>query len=88
MRIVAIADTHTFEQDLGLLPAGDLLIHAGDLCRGGRLEELEQVAAWIQRQPHVHKVVVAGNHDWCFVHHRQQARQHLALDRTGSTCLG
>lgn len=66
MRIVAIADTHTFEADLGVLPEGDLLIHAGDLVRGGELAELAPVAAWLRRQPHRYKIVVAGNHDRCF----------------------
>lgn len=66
MRIVAVADTHTFEADLGAIPGGDVLVHAGDLVRGGTLEELAEVAAWLRRLPHRHKVVVAGNHDGCF----------------------
>jgi Icc-related predicted phosphoesterase len=66
MRIVAVADTHTFEADLGPIPEGDVFVHAGDLCRGGRLEELSKVADWLRSLPHRHKVVVAGNHDWCF----------------------
>ena len=66
MRIVAVADTHTFEADLGPIPEGDVFIHAGDLCRGGRLEELTKVAAWLRSLPHRRKVVVAGNHDRCF----------------------
>jgi predicted phosphohydrolase len=66
MRLVAVADTHTFESDLGEIPAGDVFIHAGDLCRGGSLDELAGVAAWIRGLPHPHKLVIAGNHDWCF----------------------
>jgi hypothetical protein len=66
MRIVAVADTHTFQDDLRVIPDGDVFIHAGDLCRSGRLDELRTVAAWLQALPHRHKVVIAGNHDWCF----------------------
>jgi predicted phosphohydrolase len=66
MRIVAVADTHTFESDLGEIPGADVFIHAGDLCRAGTLQELAGVAEWIRRLPHRHKIVVAGNHDWCF----------------------
>ncbi|MEM9193346.1 MAG: metallophosphatase domain-containing protein [Myxococcota bacterium] len=66
MRIVAVADTHTFQDDLGSLPEGDVFIHAGDLLRGGTLEELAPVAEWIRALPHRRKIVVAGNHDWCF----------------------
>ena len=34
MRIVAVADTHLFHDELRV-PDGDVFIHAGDLCRGG-----------------------------------------------------
>lgn len=74
MRIVAVADTHCFESDLGVLPEGDLLIHAGDLIRGGGLEELASVAEWLRAQPHRFKLVVAGNHDRCFEDAEQRAK--------------
>ncbi len=80
MRIVAVADTHTFQDDLRSIPAGDVFLHAGDLCRGGRLEELRPVAAWLRTLPHRHKIVVAGNHDWCFVRERQAAIEILGQD--------
>ena len=73
MRIVAVADTHTFESQLGRLPDGDVFVHAGDLVRKGTLDELAGVAAWIRALPHRHKVVVAGNHDWCFARERAAA---------------
>lgn len=73
MRIVAMADTHLFHQDL-VVPAGDLLIHAGDLCRGGDLEELEEAVAWLRTLPLRDKVIVAGNHDWAFVNEPARAR--------------
>ncbi|MBN1428258.1 MAG: metallophosphatase domain-containing protein [Anaerolineae bacterium] len=80
MRIVAVADTHTFERDLGTLPAGDVFIHAGDLLRAGTIDELQIVAAWIRSQPHPVKIVIAGNHDWCFVHDPVAARLTLGSD--------
>jgi predicted phosphohydrolase len=77
MRIVAVADTHTFEEHLGAIPEGDVFIHAGDLCRAGNLDELRLVTAWLHNLPHHHKIVIAGNHDWCFVHEPQAAREIL-----------
>ncbi len=71
MRIVAVADTHTFESDLGRVPDGDIFVHAGDMVRGGTLEEMQAVAEWISGLPHAHKVLVAGNHDWCFDRERE-----------------
>lgn len=76
MRIVAVADTHTFIDDL-VVPPGDVLVHAGDLCRGGSLEELREQVAWLAALPHRHKVVVAGNHDWCFARQPAAARALL-----------
>lgn len=66
MRIVAVADTHLYEHEL-VVPDGDVFVHAGDLCRGGELDELARAVAWIRALPHRTKVVVAGNHDWPFV---------------------
>ncbi|MFO0749682.1 MAG: metallophosphatase domain-containing protein [Myxococcota bacterium] len=77
MRLVAIADTHLFTDDL-TVPPGDVLIHAGDLCRAGSLEELAEAALWLSRLPHAHKVVVAGNHDWAFMRSPTEARALMA----------
>jgi predicted phosphohydrolase len=84
MRIVAVADTHTFESDLGEVPDGDVFVHAGDMVRAGTLDELEGVAAWISGLPHRYKVIVAGNHDWCFDRERAAA---IALFAGGITYL-
>lgn len=73
MRIVAVADTHLFHQSF-VVPDGDVLVHAGDLCRRGRLEELAVAAAWLAELPHAHKIIVAGNHDWAFVREPAAAR--------------
>ncbi len=72
-RIVAIADTHNRHAQLHL-PAGDVLIHAGDMTGRGTLRELEQVADWLRAQPHLHKVVIAGNHDFALQRQPDEAR--------------
>lgn len=78
MRIVAVADTHTFHREL-TVPDGDVFVHAGDLCRRGKdLRELEDAADWMHGLPHRTKVVVAGNHDWMFLDAPARARAVLA----------
>src|SRR5512134_3637155 len=77
VRIVAVADTHLYHADLAV-PDGDVFVHAGDMCRGGDLDELAATAAWIGTLPHRHKLVVAGNHDWSFVHAPAEARALIA----------
>ncbi len=78
LSIVAISDTHN-RIDAGFeVPAADVLIHAGDFSGSGRLPELDEFAAFIRAQPHPHKIVVAGNHDWCFQRQPEVARARLA----------
>jgi Icc-related predicted phosphoesterase len=64
-RIVAISDTHGFYHDINI-PDGDILVHAGDITGQGTFECLEDFNEWLGAQPHKHKIVIAGNHDWCF----------------------
>ncbi|KAK8030101.1 hypothetical protein PG993_011392 [Apiospora rasikravindrae] len=59
-RIVCISDTHNCTVKV---PAGDVLIHSGDLTNTGSLQELQKQVEWIARQPHEVKIVVVGNHD-------------------------
>jgi len=65
MKCIAISDTHGMFRDIKI-PDGDVLIHAGDITRQGRLHELYDFNDWLGEQPHQHKIVIAGNHDWCF----------------------
>lgn len=64
LRIVAISDTHGRHDELDV-PPGDVLLHAGDLLMKGTLDELRDAARWLGRQPHTHKLLVGGNHDFC-----------------------
>ncbi len=63
MRIVCISDTHGFHDQLQL-PPGDLLLHAGDVSRSGRLEEIDGFLQWLGQQDFRHKIFIAGNHDF------------------------
>lgn len=77
MRIVAVADTHLYHDELDV-PAGDVFVHAGDLCRAGDLDELAVAVRWLAALPHRHKIVVAGNHDWAFLRDPRAARALVA----------
>jgi hypothetical protein len=60
IQIVCIADTHSRQYPI---PPGDLLIHAGDLTKSGKLSELQDAIAWLNAQPHRYKIAIAGNAD-------------------------
>ncbi|KJR87996.1 phosphoesterase [Sporothrix schenckii 1099-18] len=80
--VVCISDTHNHQPRL---PDGDVLIHAGDLTQSGSFIELEETLAWLRRQTHAVKIVVAGNHDVLLDEvkrgqREEDERQHRALD--------
>ena len=47
---------------------------------GGSSREVREFAEWFQRQPHRHKIFVAGNHDWLFQEDRKLAEWILGPD--------
>ena len=79
MRIVCISDTHGMHDALEL-PAGDVLVHAGDMTAMGRPDQVAAFGEWLQTQSYAHKVVIAGNHDWMFVDDRERAVGLLGPD--------
>lgn len=76
MKIVCISDTHGMHRQI-TVPDGDLLIHAGDSLGQGTLEDLEDLDDWFASLPHRHKILIAGNHDWCFQDEPDDARRLL-----------
>ncbi|KAJ6005597.1 hypothetical protein N7451_003541 [Penicillium sp. IBT 35674x] len=64
-RFVCISDTHGYTpSEAGFkLPAGDVLIHAGDLTNKGSLAEVRRTMDWISKTNFEVKIIVAGNHD-------------------------
>jgi Icc-related predicted phosphoesterase len=76
-RIVAISDTHGMHRQL-IVPEGDVLIHAGDLTAYGKLHEVADFNEWIGSLPHKTKIIIAGNHDWCFEGNDRNCRELLS----------
>lgn len=96
MRIVAMADTHGYHDQL-VVPDGDILIHAGDITQRGSLAELARFNQLLARLPHRHKLVIASNHDFCFQDQPEAARKLLtaatylqddAVEVDGLRCYG
>lgn len=62
MRIVTISDTHCQHRKLNI-PDGDIIIHSGDACGWGSINEMTDFFQWFQFLPHTYKIFVPGNHD-------------------------
>lgn len=65
MKIVTISDTHGQHRSLKL-PKADLIIHAGDISKSGRPEEIIDFLDWFVHLDFKHKIFIAGNHDFFF----------------------
>lgn len=76
-KIVCISDTHALHKNIKDIPDGDILIHAGDLTNKGELKDVESFNSWLKKLPHKHKIVIAGNHDFCFEQKNIAARELL-----------
>lgn len=84
MRIVAISDTHNQHKKI-TVPDGDVLVHAGDFSGMGTIRELENFLEWFDKQPHEHKVFIAGNHDFCFQEKPEESKE--LVNQTSCTYL-
>jgi len=93
MKIVCISDTHGDHRRVDV-PAGDLLVHAGDITAHGHREDYLDFLDWFAGQPHRHRVFVAGNHDTWLEQEPEQAQRMarsagvLLLNDSGTRIAG
>jgi len=91
IKIVAISDTHAQHRALEV-PEGDILVHAGDLTKMGELDSVADFNEWLGSLPHPHKIVIAGNHDFCFEREREASEALLTnctyLHDASATVMG
>jgi predicted phosphodiesterase len=69
VRFVCISDTHSkLGRMLHEIPAGDVLIHAGDFTSVGSLDDVEKFDQDLKKLSEKFKyiVVIAGNHELSF----------------------
>ncbi|OGF46798.1 MAG: hypothetical protein A2452_03755 [Candidatus Firestonebacteria bacterium RIFOXYC2_FULL_39_67] len=67
VKVVCISDTHGLHKSMEKkLPAGDMIIHAGDCTNVGELGQIAMFFDWYAELPYKHKILIAGNHDFGF----------------------
>ena len=76
IKLVAVSDTHGKHRDLDI-PEGDVFVHAGDLIWRGTVDDLIEFNEFLGSLQHRHKIVIAGNHDFCFEESREFAESFL-----------
>ncbi|KAL2866704.1 Metallo-dependent phosphatase-like protein [Aspergillus lucknowensis] len=91
-RFVCVSDTHGYTpSEAGFrLPAGDVLIHAGDLTNQGSKSELRKTMGWIAAADYEVKIVVCGNHDITLdeaFYAENKARFHNKIPEDSQECM-
>jgi Icc-related predicted phosphoesterase len=67
MEITFISDTHSRHHLMTRdLPGGPMIIHCGDVSTRGRFQETQEFIDWFASLPYMHKIFIAGNHDFIF----------------------
>lgn len=94
MEITFISDTHwliadpVHKQELtDLLPGGPILVHAGDVSGRGSEREIRLFLDWFSSLPYMHKVLIAGNHDFFFEVAAKEEIDALIAEYPGITYL-
>ena len=75
MKIVIMSDTHLLSQDIIPVPSGDILVHCGDCLNRGDFKELPRFLNWFFGLDFPYKILIPGNHDFCF----DNEYKHLSL---------
>lgn len=85
MRIVYFSDTHGHHTNLDI-PDGDLLVCGGDFTDKGTIPEALKFMSWFNAQPHLYKILIAGNHDICLDYRRN--KPHHLVEKVFSEYIG
>lgn len=64
-KIFIISDTHGLHGKLEI-PKCDIIIHCGDICNDGNIDEIIDFFNWFSKLEIEHKIIVHGNHDLPF----------------------
>ena len=76
MKITCLSDTHGGHHEFKDVGSGDVVVFAGDVTNVGELHLLVSFLNWAENLNFKHKILVAGNHDWCF----SDRNRYLAIE--------
>ena len=81
-----MSDTHSLTSHIKqTIPDGDVFIHAGDFTRCGSLPEVRDFINWVNKLPHKHKILIAGNHELTFDPGLKDADLSVGCNRIGQS---
>lgn len=75
MQAAVISDTHGQHEQIESIPQVPVLIHCGDFTSRGKMSEFVSFAKWFGSLPHLYKLAVPGNHDFCCQYHPDECKE-------------
>ena len=84
MKIACISDTHSLHHQMKYnMPEADILCIAGDFTNVGAKADVISFGNWLSKLPYKKKIIIAGNHDWCFANHsKKKSSEWLMQDKS------
>ena len=79
MKLTFFSDIHN-KHDKIKFADGDVLVCCGDFTNRGALSDVEKFSGFIKRLNYQHKIVIAGNHDFCFDDQRKETAEKIFLN--------
>lgn len=76
MKMTIFSDTHNQHSRINF-SSGDILIFCGDLTTKGALSEVSEFSEFIKNLNYRFKIVIAGNHDFCFEDQRKNEAEKI-----------
>jgi Icc-related predicted phosphoesterase len=64
--LLLLSDTHGKHRNLAIPENIDILIHCGDICDDGNMEQIADFFSWLEELKIKNKIFVNGNHDLPF----------------------
>jgi len=80
-KFILISDTHGLHENLTITEC-DFIIHCGDVCTFGNIDEIKSFFDWFSKLPAKNKLFISGNHDFCFIYESNQAELLLPKNIT------
>lgn len=79
MNLTFFSDTHQFHDKL-VFSSGDVLVFCGDLTSKGSIDDVMSFAKFAEGLDYRNKIVIAGNHDFCFENEDRLIAEQILKD--------
>ncbi len=79
MKITFFSDTHNRHKKIKF-NGGDVLVFCGDLTHRGELSQVKDFSHFVKNLDYQYKIVIAGNHDFCFDDERKATAEEYFSD--------